>query len=199
LHPDYAAAHPLIEAFIMTYYGSKELAEAFRTVRKNTIQVAEEIPDANYSYRMTPETRSVAETLVHIALTPRFPEQVHFIEHRSTMEGFDFMGLLTTLVAEEKTPRSKSEILELLRVEGEKFARGLEGLSEDFLAERVTSPAGMLPPVKTRFEMLLGPKEHEMHHRAQLMAVERLLGITPHLTRQMQERVAAMKAAQAGR
>jgi uncharacterized damage-inducible protein DinB len=37
-----------------------------------------------------------------------------------------------------------------------------------------------------------------MHHRAQLMVVERLLGITPHLTRQMQERAAAMKAAQAG-
>jgi hypothetical protein len=37
-----------------------------------------------------------------------------------------------------------------------------------------------------------------MHHRAQLMAVELMLGITPHLTRQMQERMAAMKAAQAG-
>jgi len=36
-----------------------------------------------------------------------------------------------------------------------------------------------------------------MHHRAQLMIVQRMLGITPHLTRQMQERVAAMKAAQA--
>jgi uncharacterized damage-inducible protein DinB len=47
--------------------------------------------------------------------------------------------------------------------------------------------------------MLLGPKEHEMHHRAQLMVVERLLGITPHLTRQMQERMTAMKGAQAGR
>ena len=28
----------------MTYYGAKELAESFRTVRKNTIQVAEDIP-----------------------------------------------------------------------------------------------------------------------------------------------------------
>jgi uncharacterized damage-inducible protein DinB len=26
-------------------------------------------------------------------------------------------------------------------------------------------------------------KEHEMHHRAQLMVVERLLGVVPHLTR----------------
>ena len=45
--------------------------------------------------------------------------------------------------------------------------------------------------------MLLGPKEHEMHHRAQLMLIERMLGITPHLTRQMEERMAAMQAAKA--
>jgi uncharacterized damage-inducible protein DinB len=45
--------------------------------------------------------------------------------------------------------------------------------------------------------MLLGPKEHEMHHRGQLMLVQRMLGKVPHLTRQMQERVAAMKAASA--
>ena len=53
----------------------------------------------------------------------------------------------------------------------------------------------MVPPNKSRFEMLLGPKEHEMHHRGQLMLVQRMLGKVPHLTRQMQERVAAMKAA----
>jgi uncharacterized damage-inducible protein DinB len=38
-------------------------------------------------------------------------------------------------------------------------------------------------------------KEHEMHHRGQLMLVERMLGITPHLTRDMQARRAAMEAA----
>ena len=52
----------------------------------------------------------------------------------------------------------------------------------------------MQPPTKTRFEMLLGVKEHEMHHRAQLMVLERMLGITPHLTRDMQARMAAMQA-----
>jgi uncharacterized damage-inducible protein DinB len=41
--------------------------------------------------------------------------------------------------------------------------------------------------------MLLSPKEHEMHHRAQLMLVERMLGIVPHLTREQQARMAAME------
>jgi hypothetical protein len=34
-----------------------------------------------------------------------------------------------------------------------------------------------------------------MHHRAQLMLIERMLGIVPHLTREQQERMAAMQAA----
>jgi uncharacterized damage-inducible protein DinB len=46
------------------------------------------------------------------------------------------------------------------------------------------------PPTKSRFEMLLSAKEHEMHHRAQLMVFERLLGLVPHLTRQRQARMA---------
>jgi uncharacterized damage-inducible protein DinB len=41
--------------------------------------------------------------------------------------------------------------------------------------------------------MLLSVKEHEMHHRGQLMLIERMIGIVPHLTREMQARFAARK------
>jgi uncharacterized damage-inducible protein DinB len=120
----------------------------------------------------------------------KIPEQIHAIERRTTLEGFDFPGLMRSIVAEEQTPRSKAQIIALLRDEGDRWAKWLESQSEDFLAERVKYPAGMTPPTKTRFEMLLGAKEHEMHHRGQLMLIERMLGIVPHLTRQMQERMA---------
>jgi uncharacterized damage-inducible protein DinB len=50
---------------------------------------------------------------------------------------------------------------------------------------------------RSRLESLLGAKEHEMHHRAQLMLIERQLGIVPHLTRQRNERIAQMRAAKA--
>ena len=36
--------------------------------------------------------------------------------------------------------------------------------------------------------MLLSVKEHEMHHRGQLMLIERQLGIVPHLTREREAR-----------
>jgi hypothetical protein len=50
------------------------------------------------------------------------------------------------------------------------------------------------PPSRTRFDMIMSVKEHEMHHRGQLMLVERMLGIVPHLTRAMQARMAQMQA-----
>ena len=71
----------------------------------------------------------------------------------------------------------------------------LDTLTPEFLAERVTEADGKA--TKSRFERLLGAKEHEMHHRAQLMLIERQLGIVPHLTRQFNERVAQMRAARA--
>ena len=176
----------------MNYYGAKELAESFRTVRKNTIVIAEEIPEDKFNFRPAPDTRTVAQVLTHLVASQKMPEQIHAIERRTSLEGFDFPGLFQRIMAEEQTPRSKAQIIALLREEGERWAKWLESQSEDFLAERVQFPAGMSPAIKTRFEMLLGSKEHEMHHRGQLMLIERMLGIVPHLTRQMQERMAAV-------
>ena len=181
----------------MTYYGPKEMAASFRTVRANTINIAKEIPEESYSFRAAPECRSVAETLIHIAISGRLQEQVHFVEHRSTLVGFDFFAFMGRQAADEAIPRSKAEILALLESEGEKYATALAGVSEEFLGESVQYPEGMVPPAKSRFEMLISPKEHEMHHRGQLMLVQRLLGMVPPLTRHMQERVAAIKAAAA--
>jgi uncharacterized damage-inducible protein DinB len=181
----------------MTYYGSKELADSFRTVRKNTITIAEEIPEQHYGFQAASETRTVAQTLVHIAVTLRLHEQIHRIEQRTTLDGFDFFGIMGKLAAEEQVARSKAEIVTMLRTDGEKFSQWLEGLSEDFLGQRVAYPQGMMPPSKSRFEMLMSAKEHEMHHRGQLMLIERLVGIVPHLTRQMQARIAEMQASKA--
>jgi len=179
----------------MNCYGAKELADSFRTVRKNTIAIAEDIPENQYGFRAAPETRTVAQMLVHIAVTPRMPQQIHRVEKRTTLEGFNFPGFFEGIIAEEQKARSKAEIVALLHTEGDGMAQWLEGLTDDFLAQHVTYPQGMTPPTRTRFEMLLGAKEHEMHHRSQLMLIERMVGIVPHLTRQMQERIAAMQAA----
>lgn len=182
----------------MAVYGGKEMAASFRTVRKNTIQIAEEIPEHKYDFRAAPDTRSVAQALVHIALSTTFPLELHG-KRVSDMKTVNFQDLFQRLGAEEARPRTKSEIVALLRTGGETFAAFLEDTSDEFLAERVTMMPGADPASRTRFDMLLSAKEHEMHHRAQLMVVERMLGVVPHLTRQMQERMARLQAAQPAR
>jgi uncharacterized damage-inducible protein DinB len=179
---------------VMNYYSAKDLAAAFRTVRNNTIKIAEEIPEDKYSFQAASESRTVAQTLVHIAMGTRFAEVIHGEQKLKTLEGFNFYSLMHPIMAEEQKTRSKAEVIQLLKTAGDKFAGWLEGLSDDFLGERVSMPAGAQPPAKTRFEMLLGPKEHEMHHRAQLMVLQRMLGMVPHLTREQQARMAAQTA-----
>jgi uncharacterized damage-inducible protein DinB len=171
----------------LNYYGAKELAESFRVVRKNTITIAEDLPEDRYTFRPTPDTRTAGELLAHIALSYSFQYQVHAVEHRSSLEGFDFPALRQRLMAEEKVSRGKDQTLAILQSSGETWASWVGGLTEPFLSERVHF-GGPNPGSKSRFEMILSVKEHEMHHRGQLMLIERMVGLVPHLTRAMAAR-----------
>jgi uncharacterized damage-inducible protein DinB len=178
----------------MTYYGPKEIADSFRTVRKNTLTIAEEIPEDKYSFRPAPDARTVAQTLIHISNIYRFQFALHRDTKITTLAGFDFPAFAAPISAEEQKAFAKAEIIQRLREGGEQFAAWVETLSEDLLGEVVTMPPGGQPPSRTRFDMIISVKEHEMHHRGQLMLVERMLGIVPHLTRAMQARMAQMQA-----
>ena len=177
----------------MSRYGPKEMAAAFRTVRKNTLQAATEIPEDKYDFVAAPELRSVRAMLTHIAFYPSLHEDLHRVKHVTTLQGYDFFGMMGKIGADEGKKRTKAEIITVLTSEGERFAAWLDGLTPAFLEETYTDPTGAIS--KTRMESLMSAKEHEMHHRAQLFLIERLIGITPHLTRARQEMVAARAAA----
>jgi uncharacterized damage-inducible protein DinB len=176
----------------MTYYGAKELVDSFRTVRKNIILLAEDIPEEKYSFAATPDVRTIEKLLVHIAISHWWQDQIHF-EKRTSMEGFDFQALMQRVMEEEGRSHTKADVLGLLRKEGEIWANFVAGLSEDFLSQTITMMPGGTPPSTTRFEMILLLKEHEMHHGGQLMLMQRMIGIVPHPTRAMQERMAQMQ------
>ena len=182
----------------MVHYGSKELAQSFRTVRKNTLEAARDIPEDKYDFSATPDCRSVEKLLTHIGLSYRFQHRVHAVEKRSSMEGFDFPAMMAELGAEEAEPRTKSQVIAMLENEGEIWATFLDGLSDEFLAETVSFPPEFSQPPKSRLELILSVKEHEMHHRGQVMLVQRMLGIVPHLTREREARMAQTREAEAG-
>ena len=179
----------------LSIYDGKDFARQFRVVRKNTLQIAEDIPESKYGFVPAPNSRTVGALLTHIAVSPRFWFEIHGKQRLKTLVGFDFFALGSAVKAEEEKTRSKAEILELLRKEGETFAGWLDTLTPEFLAEMVMLADNT--GTKSRFEQLLGAKEHEMHHRGQLMLIERQLGMVPHLTRQAVERIAQMAAARA--
>jgi uncharacterized damage-inducible protein DinB len=176
----------------VTYYDAKNLAESFRTVRRNTLTIANEIPEDQYGFRAADGLMSVGELLAHIAVSPMWQIEVHGQKITHVDFAF-FMARQQQSKMEEAALRTKADIIRGLTDNGEKFAAFLEGLDEETLAGTVTFPPPVQPATKSRFEMLLGPKEHEMHHRGQLMLIQRLLGQVPELTR----RRAAMQGGRA--
>lgn len=160
----------------MCLYDARQLTAGMRAVRAGTIGIADSIPESQYDYRPTPESRSVAETLVHIAWLASFDRFVHDEAHLDSLDGFDFGAAIEQSRTEERDPRSKAEIIERLRSDGARYVSWVEQLPEALLQERVAMPGG---GSSNRFELLLGTKEHEVHHRAQLTVLARMLGAVP--------------------
>jgi uncharacterized damage-inducible protein DinB len=176
----------------MANYSATELATAFRTVRGNTIQIAQDIPEEKYDFVPAPGVSSVATLLKHIAYAPLFYYDIHRDKKLTTLKGYDFGIIVGKTRQAESVQRGKDAIVALLKSEGDQFANWLESLSDTFLNETYTDPTGGNP--KSRLENLMGAKEHEMHHRGQLMLIERMIGVVPHLTRQREERARARAA-----
>jgi uncharacterized damage-inducible protein DinB len=132
--------------------------------------------------------------LTHIALTTPYFFTHLIVNDVTNMTQVNFQELMQKTGAEQAKPRSKADIVALLRETGDQFAALLEQQADSSLAVPVQQMPGAQPASKTRFEMLMSAKEHEMHHRAQLMLIERMLGLVPHLTREREARMA-----QAGR
>jgi uncharacterized damage-inducible protein DinB len=175
----------------MTYYGAADLARSFRVVRKNTLAIANDIPEEQYNFRPAPGCRSVREILAHIAVSSRGSFQGHAVRKITTFIGIDFPALIRDRQEQERqlATASKTDLIALLTDDGEKWGAYLDAVPEAELAVVLAFPEGAVPPAKSRFEMFLSAKEHEMHHRAQLMVFERLLGLVPHLTREREARM----------
>jgi uncharacterized damage-inducible protein DinB len=172
----------------MTSYGAKDMADSFRTVRKNTVLVARDIPEDKYDFRAAEGVMSVAEMLAHLASSTHWAEQLHFAEQKREVTFEDFGRYMAEGAAVAAGLKTKADIVAALEARGDAFASRLEQMTGAQLAEAVAFPPPIQPPTKSRFEMLMSVKEHEMHHRGQLMLIERLLGIVPHLTRARQNR-----------
>ena len=130
----------------MTTYGAKDMAESFRTVRKNTIQVAQDIPEDKYDYRPAEGVMTVGEMLAHLASSTHWAEQLHFVENKSDVTYEDFGRYMAEGAAVSAGLKTKTDIVAALESRGHDFACKLEQLTDEQLAEHVSFPAPIQPP-----------------------------------------------------
>jgi uncharacterized damage-inducible protein DinB len=109
----------------VTYYGAQQLADSFRTVRKNTLAIAEEIPEDKYAFRATSEVMSVGEMLAHLAIAPMWQIDLH-TRRVARLEFAMFAAHLQQLQVEQAALRTKADIVRTLKDNGDRMARSLK-------------------------------------------------------------------------
>jgi uncharacterized damage-inducible protein DinB len=149
----------------------------WKNARAGLIEEVEKIPDDQFSFRATPDTRSIAELLQHVIEVQKIlvgetcradgnilrqPFATHRNEYATGVSDvIDKQGLLELL-------RSSMEAAETaIRSNGDKLDESTSGLDGK-------------PTTKAAF--LTFAFSHEMYHRGQLTVFERLLSIEPVLT-----------------
>ncbi|HSE33159.1 MAG TPA: DinB family protein [Pyrinomonadaceae bacterium] len=149
----------------------------WKTARSGFITEVERIPEDKFTFKPTPQTRTVAELVQHVIGAQKFfvgeacrPDtnlaRRPFSEHvKAYGEGVDDVV-------------DKAQLIELMRTsmdDGEKLIRS----HADGLNEMMTGLDGKPLP---KIGFLLFGMSHEMYHRGQFTVYERLLNVEPALT-----------------
>src|SRR5262245_57631071 len=116
-------------------YTSQDLARSFRTVRKNTLLIAHDIPEDKWSFHAAPGSRTIAELFGHIAALTLTPKQLHLIDRKTFIAPDEFRALGAESGAYERTLKTRNAIIRALEENGEDFAQRLDALTHSQLAE----------------------------------------------------------------
>lgn len=159
----------------------EEALEAWEYTREGVVAEASNIPASEYEFRPAPESRTVAELLVHIV------ESGQMMSGELTRPDGDFTRQsfgehIREHAGEIAASQPKEELLELLRRTGEDGRRRIREAGEIALLQRIRRFDGV---EGTRLAWLNHGIDHESYHRGQLALYARLLGRTPALTRRI--------------
>jgi uncharacterized damage-inducible protein DinB len=165
------------------------LVQSWREVRTGLINEASQIPEDKFSFRATPETRSVTELLQHIVQIQKLLVGEACREDTNLMRQ-SFADHIQEYAPEVAAITEKNALLELLHSSIEpaeatirSFGEGLQQTMRRFDGKEIS-----------KFDFLNFGIAHEMYHRGQLTVYERLLGVEPALTQYFNKRFAATAA-----
>jgi uncharacterized damage-inducible protein DinB len=132
-----------------------------KTSREFTVKVAEAMPEADYSFKLTAPQMSFAEQMVHLS------------------QGFDYF--LSSFTGEKPNPPKPKSLAkaDVIAFQKAAFDRTIERVSaitpEQIKKDSYKGEGGQV----SGFEILLGLMDHTTHHRASAEMYLRAKGITP--------------------
>jgi uncharacterized damage-inducible protein DinB len=136
------------------------LVKHLKTSRDFTLKVADQMPEADYGFKLTPPQMSFAEQIVHLA-----QEQAGFLE------------VLSNDKPNPAKPASmkKSDVIVFVRQSFDATIAKVSKLTPAQLAKTYNSGEGMM----TGLELVMFLMDHTTHHRASAEMYLRAKGITP--------------------
>jgi uncharacterized damage-inducible protein DinB len=136
------------------------LVKHLKTSRDFTLKVAEQMPDADYGFKLTPPQMSFAEQMAHLA-----EEQAGFLASFST--GKPNPGMPASM--------SKKDVMAYVRQQFDKSIDTVSKLTPAQLSQTYNSGEGSM----TGLELVMFMLDHTTHHRASAEMYLRAKGITP--------------------
>jgi uncharacterized damage-inducible protein DinB len=136
------------------------IVQHLRTSKDFTIKVAQAMPEADYSFKLTPAQMSFAEQMTHLAQALSF-----------------FTGIFTEQKPAQKksTPTNKADIVAFVTSAYDRAIEIASTVTPEQMAKTYQTGEGS----KTGLDMLLGALDHSTHHRASAEMYLRAKGITP--------------------
>jgi uncharacterized damage-inducible protein DinB len=143
---------------------SAEIKQSYQTVKNNIIKSAEEMPEENYSFKPTPEIRSFAQVLGHVA--------------ESQMRTCSaFTGAQKSIDAASTT--SKADVVAALHDAFAQCDKAYDSVTDADAANMIKTPRGQ----RTRLGALVANVMHDTEQYGILAVYLRLKGLVPPSSR----------------
>ncbi len=162
----------LFAAFSAPLFGQEnayisEYLERLENSKKYLMLIAENMPEDHYEFRVTPESKSFAENLMHIGWAMDWHSQ-------SLLGGREPRDWQTDT---ELRPRNKSKE-EMIAKIVETFDKTIQ-LIQHFDINQLDDSLDYFGLARTKRQILMLLADHITHHRAQMLVALRLKGIVP--------------------
>ena len=136
------------------------IVKHLKTSRDFTLKVAEQMPEADYNFKLTPAQMSFAEQIVHL----RIIRGILYLAHpRDKTKGG------------KPASMKKADVIAFVKTSFDATIEKVSTLTPAQLSKTYQGEGG----TETGFELLLGLLDHTTHHRASAEMYLRAKGITP--------------------